>query len=269
MNGIKVEYEEFNENIKITRHFHNSYEIIYVIEGCVIFVINTKKYEVKPGNIVFISHLESHEMFVTTCPYKRYLILIEPNILHTLLPDSRLTSVLKNRPQGFDHMMNLGTGNEQKIKSIFDEMLLEYGNSPVFADIGISALLQLLFITLYRSHEESFPVKSLTGPTGIVNDVQRYIDDNFTDPLSLKDISRQFYLDIFYLSHLFKKVCGYSMKDYLILQRISKAKDLLVHSDSSVADICIKSGFGNVNHFIRLFKMKEGVTPLQYRKNNK
>ncbi len=200
---------------------------------------------------------------------KRYYILIEPKFLHTLLPDSRLASIFKTRQQNFNHVICLTAEQIVEIKYIFEKMLWEYQNSKYFNDIGLSALLQLLFVNLYRSHSESFPLKSIDGTNNIVHEVQRYIDMNYTEQICLKEISEKFYLDMFYLSHLFKKVCGYSMKDYLILQRISCAKDLLVHSNVSIADICIKSGFGNVNHFIRIFKKKEGLSPLQYRKINK
>jgi YesN/AraC family two-component response regulator len=70
---------------------------------------------------------------------------------------------------------------------------------------------------------------------------------------------------MYYLSHLFLKVTGYGFKQYLINHRISKAKDILLHSSSSISEVCVSSGFNNVNHFIRLFKQKEGRTPLQYR----
>jgi AraC-like DNA-binding protein len=71
---------------------------------------------------------------------------------------------------------------------------------------------------------------------------------------------------MYYLSRLFKKVSGYTFKEYLILQRIANAKSLLVYTDYNVTQICMKSGFNNVNHFIRTFKKQEGITPYQYRK---
>jgi AraC-like DNA-binding protein len=53
-----------------------------------------------------------------------------------------------------------------------------------------------------------------------------------------------------------------------MLSRLSYAKELLLTTDLGVAEISARSGFGDVNNFIRSFKRLNGVTPNRYRRRN-
>lgn len=65
------------------------------------------------------------------------------------------------------------------------------------------------------------------------------------------------------------KRTGRLYRDYLIYLRIEYAKELLGQENISVADLCRKVGYGNVSHFIKLFREVTGVTPAKYRKKVK
>ena len=59
---------------------------------------------------------------------------------------------------------------------------------------------------------------------------------------------------------------GITINEYLILTRISYAKELLKYTSLPVSEITFEVGMNNVTHFINLFKAREGCTPLVYRK---
>ena len=59
---------------------------------------------------------------------------------------------------------------------------------------------------------------------------------------------------------------GITVNEYLINARISYAKELLKYTDMPVGEIAFESGMNNVTHFINLFKSREEMTPLAYRK---
>ncbi|HHV11507.1 MAG TPA: helix-turn-helix transcriptional regulator [Clostridiales bacterium] len=69
-----------------------------------------------------------------------------------------------------------------------------------------------------------------------------------------------------HLSREFKKITGFSPKEYLIQIRISQAKLLLRGSSISIDDISSAIGFHDTAHFIQTFKKAEGITPLKFRK---
>ena len=63
----------------------------------------------------------------------------------------------------------------------------------------------------------------------------------------------------------FKREVGRSIHHEIIRHRIEKAKELLTHSQESVGEIAITSGFGRVNQFHRTFRMHAGQTPRKFR----
>ena len=87
----------------------------------------------------------------------------------------------------------------------------------------------------------------------------------FPEDVRIKDLAAKYYINFYYLSHLFREVTGYSPKQYLLLNRLSYAKDLLINTPLSVSEIAYQAGFPDDNGFIRSFKHEFGVTPKKYR----
>jgi YesN/AraC family two-component response regulator len=125
-----------------------------------------------------------------------------------------------------------------------------------------------MLVFLYRNYREHFPAASASSSMDTILSIQKYIEDNYNENITLNKLSRLFYTDMYYLSHQFRKLTGFTFKEYLILQRISRAKDLLLYTSDDITQVGLNSGFNCVNHFIRMFKKTQGITPLQYRKKH-
>jgi AraC family transcriptional activator of pobA len=68
-----------------------------------------------------------------------------------------------------------------------------------------------------------------------------------------------------YFRHQFLKYFGVSPKDYIINERISRAKKRLIETDDSIAKIAERYSFDSPSHFTRIFKKVVGISPLEYR----
>lgn len=108
--------------------------------------------------------------------------------------------------------------------------------------------------------------KSLNRKGKIVQEVVEYIQYHIHDPaLSVDDIADHIALSAKYVRQLFIDHYGYSMSQYILNRRIEMVKELLLHSDLSVADISQQAGFQTKSHFFTAFKKSTGMTPAQYR----
>jgi AraC-like DNA-binding protein len=67
-----------------------------------------------------------------------------------------------------------------------------------------------------------------------------------------------------YLCRLFKENFNITIAEFIIAKRVERAKELLTDRDGRVIDIACHSGFNNLSYFHRIFKMLEGITPLEY-----
>jgi len=93
-----------------------------------------------------------------------------------------------------------------------------------------------------------------------------YIASHFNEKISLEDLSNETGLHPNYLSMLFKKETGETIRDYLLRNRISVAKSLLSRTEYSFIQISNSLAFNSQSHFTKVFRENTGYTPNQYRK---
>jgi YesN/AraC family two-component response regulator len=93
-----------------------------------------------------------------------------------------------------------------------------------------------------------------------------FIDEHLDEQLTLKDVANFVHLNPSYFSVLFKEQANMTFSEYVTRSRLQKAKNLLIVSNLSVADISEEVGYSTSKYFIKLFKEYEGQTPSQYRK---
>ena len=99
----------------------------------------------------------------------------------------------------------------------------------------------------------------------MVRKAKDYIKTHISDTLAINDISAQFQLSPYYFSTLFKNFTGVCIRDYIVQERINKAKSLLQNPEKKIQDIALESGYQDVAHFNRAFKKITGLSPSKYR----
>ena len=100
----------------------------------------------------------------------------------------------------------------------------------------------------------------------IKNEIVKYlvdfVDENCANQITLDEASKKLGYDKFYLSHLFKKIMGIPLHQYIIQIRIKKAKEQ--GKNNELPEIALQNGFYDESHFIKSFKKYEGITPKKY-----
>lgn len=96
--------------------------------------------------------------------------------------------------------------------------------------------------------------------------VNAYIDEHFSEDLSLEKLSAEFYISKFYLTREYKKIYGSTIFQHIITLRINYGKELLRFTDKSVEEIAHLCGFNDQSYFARQFKKAENLTCFAYRK---
>ncbi|WP_197068300.1 helix-turn-helix domain-containing protein [Candidatus Soleaferrea massiliensis] len=99
----------------------------------------------------------------------------------------------------------------------------------------------------------------------IIQQAQLYIQEHYAEKLTLAVVAKQIPISSSYLSSLFQKKSEMGFKEYLLLCRIDRAKDLLESTQDKISNIAKQTGFANVKYFSTCFKQKTGYTPSVYR----
>lgn len=118
------------------------------------------------------------------------------------------------------------------------------------------------FIELVYSSQDA---RKITQISPTIN----YIDANYDKPITLAEIARASHLSVSRLAHLFKEQMGMTLIDYVTAVRIERAKELLLGTDQSCTEICFQVGYNNQSYFTRTFKSVVGLTPRQFRIQNR
>ena len=95
---------------------------------------------------------------------------------------------------------------------------------------------------------------------------KKYIKAHFAQPITLEEVAKEVFLSPSYFSALFRKETGETLSNYLANVRIAQAKQMLAHTQSSIAEIAEAVGYPDQRYFSRIFKKCAGVTPKEFQR---
>ena len=107
------------------------------------------------------------------------------------------------------------------------------------------------------------------GSRGVLAEVEREVSRRYPENLTLKEMSRKFYVNSAYLGQIFKKKHGISFKEYLNNYRVEQAAELLLRTDKKIYEIAEEVGYHDLDYFINRFIAVKGCTPSKFRKKSR
>jgi two-component system response regulator YesN len=128
---------------------------------------------------------------------------------------------------------------------------------------------EALYYFLIKAFEQLFEIiyqNRNIQHTRVFTRAKEYIWGNYNKDITLKKLAEAVGISPYYLSHLFRKEMNISFLEYLTSVRLSIAKNLLIHTTMTVMDICLEVGYQDPSHFAKMFKKKEGIHPIEFRK---
>lgn len=121
-------------------------------------------------------------------------------------------------------------------------------------------LIETTFDELSRLEEN--PTKT------VVQLIEKVIMENLEENLSLEFIAEKVFLSPKYISRIFKEESGMNITQFMTECKLKKAAKLLVESNIPLEELIKQVGFSSSNYFIKKFKEKYSITPIQYRRNS-
>ena len=101
----------------------------------------------------------------------------------------------------------------------------------------------------------------------LVRHITEYLDQNYTQPVTLAEIGETLHISVSHLSHLFKRETGLAPMQYVIYRRIGEAQSLLMETEQPIHCIEEQLGFGSSCHLSAMFKKYVGISPKEYRQH--
>lgn len=213
------------------------------------------------------------------------LIIINSNIGHTLYVDANLNtfefigfgiesiSVSKLNSNKMENTQtnffktNLGVNNNSK--DIFYQIYHEVNSNKIFGKSMANSLAAIFIIKMLRKYEDKITVHHERKINRQIDYLKQYIDNNYSENITLEELSALAYMNKFHLISEFKQSYRITPIEYLILKRIEISKNLLISTNHSMEEISAMVGFNSQSYFNQVFKKKCGLTPSQFRKKHR
>ena len=258
-----------------SKHVHDEYEIYYLLEGERYYFIEDQTYLVGEGSLVLLNKGQIHKTTVAGKPYHdRILIELKEEPFNSFLTSISDTSLSELFSTHFG-VYQLDNNGQNFVKSqlvgIADELHQKQIHYPSMVMMKLCSLL--IYVMRHKvldQNNSQFSFKlANTAKHKKVSEVASYIVANPAEAKSLDELAKRFYISKSYLSRIFKEVTGFTVSEYINIQRIKKAKDLLLTTDFSITKISDCLGYGSITYFEKVFFNFTETSPLRYRKQNR
>jgi AraC family transcriptional regulator len=159
---------------------------------------------------------------------------------------------------------------DPQIEAIGMMLLSELQQENLGRRLYIESLANVLAVHLLRQY--SAPKPRLAIYEGGLSQRQllqvlEYINEHLDRDIKLVDLAQLLGMSQFHFSHLFKQSLGIAPYQYLLQQRIERAKQLLKQTERSIMEIALECGFNSHSHLSKQFRQLTGMTPKAYRAN--
>ncbi len=170
--------------------------------------------------------------------------------------------------------LHLSPKEERMMESLINQIEVEYqNNQDEFSKELILSQLDTLLKYANRYYQRQFLHRKENSSDLLdkfIDEVESFITENKLEEKTIptiEDIASTMAMTPRYLSDALKAETGKTAMENLHLHMIDKAKDMLMASNASVAEVAYDLGFEYPQYFARLFKKKTGMTPTEYRKS--
>lgn len=268
---LRLFYSNDRKPTYVAPHFHDDIEIIYLLTGSLTVNLSQRQFTVYPGDVILFNSNAVHSTISETAETTAYVLQLPFQFLKQCTPQPG--SYFFELP--FPSLGNLTPEEEKALEHLKDTLyscFCFYRDKPAFYHGKVMSLLYDLAYTLYSAFSIPQEVKRHTNELKYyerLSALTSYINEHYTEPITLNDLAGLISVTPAYLSRFFKKALKMTLTEYMTGIRLEHAYTDLLTTDYSVFYIAEKNGFANYQMFVQKFKLKFHNTPLKIRKLKK
>ena len=272
---IALNIQRWKKDNVSNEHLHDCVEVVYVLTGTGVNIINNMTYPTIAGDLYVIARGATHTFYSNT-------ELVFYNLMfHFALFSAKEQEYFREHP-GFQELfesrernvrckLSLPPPAAERLRTLFDRLREELTGTAPGAQLGAKAYLTLLINEICRCREALRKApSSLTRGDNPFNSLSRiieYINSSYLRPFDLEQAAAAAGLSSSYVGEFFRARTGVPLVRYLSVLRVEKAQQLLrERPEWSITEIASRCGFEDSSYFTRIFRKITGRTPRDYRK---
>ena len=248
----------------VSLHSHVFYEILYICSGNIQYLIKTQRYQIQTGDILIIPPGISHQPIISDSetPYRRYVLWLSPLFMKRIIP------LFPDNDFSCPKMLRTSGTKWSVLKDKFYAGIREAEEKrPGWNAFVYGNTLELITL-LYRASLDRKSLHLKSEKPELLEKILIFIEINLSHNLSLEDTGKRFYVSRSTISNTFRKEMGISFYQYVTQRRLVSAKSMILEN-IPLEIIAEKSGFSDYSSFYRAFKGEYGISPRQFREQQK
>lgn len=250
----------------VSPHWHDSLEMVYMLEGSVTVVYENRKTVLHANEFNIINSRVIHS--VVSGKNKALVLQIPKEVLKKYVSDF----------EAYIFEVDMQPKNEvqrtklDKMKKIFTDMYVVYNIQPEGYLLRFNSLLYELLFTLIHSYSVKLTRDKMNKNNRKlekVDEIMVYIKKHYKEKVTIHSLALQFGYSDDYLSKFFKQEMGMTIIEYLYTIRIAKVYQELINTDRNIREIFEEHGCSNYRVAMRVFREMYGCTPKEKKKEKK
>ena len=255
-------------------HWHNSFELIEVVEGRFYCNVDGSEFLINKGNICIINrgrlhHIYTEDYNASMCRKKTIIFNPDYFIKDQNIYEKYILPLLEK--DAFAHIQfNIKKGIGLDINTLMKEIEALEDEKPIGYELEEYSLIYKVIRYLYLAYQSSKQSIHTTYDANvqIQRNMTSFIHEYFNSKIGLEDIAEAGQVSKSTCIRLFHKYTGKSPIDFLNNYRLQMSAEKLVATSEQITEIAYACGFGQPSYFNRLFLKEYNMTPNQYRKQH-
>ena len=246
-----------------TPHGHEFYEVNLIWSGTMHYRVGERSYYLTSGDMLLLSPGQEHQPEPEKGPCERVVLWIGDVFLNQFRSLGFDPTACFEETQPGGSCLRFDEDATMRIGELLDRCLREsaaedFGSAMMADTTAVQAMI--LINRLYRKSVQD----RRRGRSGsLVNSVLEYINNHFSEELTLDSLANRFFISKYHLSREFGRIVGIPVHRYITQKRLVVAKQMLTEGrpSSMVYQHC---GFGDYSNFYRAFRGEYGVSPKEF-----
>lgn len=253
---------EFTAQSETKTHYHENFELIYVLEGNLSIFIEGEQQDLQPKDIIVINYNRKHHYQGSEDLFLARFVISYSKVTELLGNDTVLfwcNSTLEKN-DSYDELRKI-------IHQILNQHLVTNQKNQIYM---MSLYYQMLHVLSknFLLTSENVRYKSEKKDDNRMEEIFQFIRANYKKSITLQELADHFFLSTAYLSKYIKKKCNVSFTELVNSVRLTHSMTDLLYTDASIMKVAMDNGFASVAAYNKVFKEAYDTTPSLFRKSS-
>ncbi len=253
-------------NYSAPSHWHDAVEFTVILSGSMNYNVNGNVILLQEGEGIFVNAKQLHFGFSQQKECHFLYVILHPLLLcnSPAMEHSFVVPLIENQNAAFLKLERSNQRQGQMIKSLKYIYKIKSSKTAPLKIQSAFAFIWSELLEMIPQDKHSYPPPA--GNLSILRNMVGFIQQNYSEKVSLKDIAAAGAVGQSKCCKLFSSYLNQTPNEYLTLYRLNKGCELLSNTDRTIAETALEVGFSSASYFAETFRKAFGQSPTEYRR---